>query len=109
MPEKNKLKIPATVENAYEMLDEMLTKREKSSLKKATQEELLLMHFGLGLRIRNEWLYPETEGGLMKLFLDNGVIHQDSMSMFIIEGYKRHLNGKPSDIRSILGYKPEKK
>ncbi|MBE7024159.1 MAG: GTP cyclohydrolase [Ruminococcaceae bacterium] len=105
MDENKKSDIPMTLEDAYKKLDKMLTKKQKEAVGKATRDELFLMHFGLGLRIRNEWFYPAIDNGLMKHFLDNGVIHQDSASMFVIEGYRRYLSGRPCDIRAVLGYK----
>lgn len=53
-------KVPHSVEEAFKMLDEMLDDKDKKDILDGAD-----VHFGLGLWIRNEWLFganrEETE------------------------------------------------
>jgi hypothetical protein len=63
------------------------------------------MHFGLGLWIRNNWLYPKNSrlsNTLLELNPNFG--HPDDMSHFILVGYYHYLNG---DEYSIDTYRKE--
>jgi len=82
-----KVKIPETVEQAIEILDEELDDLDKEFLVQNGPESV---HFSLGRWIRNEWgLWKSSvlKGELLK----EGFLHPDEMSNHIIEEYIKHL------------------
>ena len=93
--------LPATLEECYAMLDETLSPEDIEFLKNATDEDLAMQHFGLGLWIRNNWLYP-TQSKLTQLLFDHGVSDIDSMSSLILRGYVAYLNGQPCSLADLL-------
>ena len=85
--------IPATLEEAYRALDKLLTPKDIQYIKNLKEDEVVLLHFGLGLWIRNNWLYP-TNSRLADLLFKAGIEHPDDMSTFILLGYHHYLNGE---------------
>ena len=85
--------IPATLEDAYKALDELLYPEEIAYIKNLAEDDMIELHFSLGLWIRNNWLYP-TNSRLTKAVLEQNpdVSHPDDMSYFILVGYHRYLN-----------------
>jgi len=93
--------IPETLEEAYKQLDEIATEEDKEFIKNVSEQELMQLNYSVGLWIRNNWLYATT-GRIVKLFTDRGIEDHDEMSAHIIYGYFEYLNGRPSDIDTIL-------
>ena len=93
--------LPETLEECYVMLDEILDPEDIQYLRNATDEDLAMQHFGLGLWIRNNWLYP-TQSKLAELLFENGVSDIDSMSSLILRGYVAYLNGQPCGLKDML-------
>ena len=89
-----RLDIPATLDECYEVLDNELTGKAKRDIKKSSLDGLIDYHFGLGLWIRNNWIYPvySAEDRIVRVFLDAGITHPDDMSHEIITGYHYYLN-----------------
>ena len=85
--------IPATPEEAYKALDKLLSSEEKEYIKNLDEDDLISLHFGLGLWIRNNWLYP-ANSKLADLLYEAGLHHPDDMSGFLILGYYHYLNGR---------------
>lgn len=88
-------RIPKTNRECYALLDEMLSEEDKQYIiEKGTNE----LHFTLGLWIRNNWLYPQSQEDteeLMKAFGKNAQFyHPDDFSSIILEAYLRHLKRK---------------
>lgn len=85
--------IPATLEDAYKALDELLYPEEIEYIKNLAEDDMIELHFSLGLWIRNNWLYP-TNSRLTKALLEQNpdFSHPDDMSQFILVGYHRYLN-----------------
>ena len=88
-------KIPQTKQEAFAQLDEMLSEEEKSKLVKSDAIEF---HFSLGMWIRNNWIYEQSEEDVKRLekafrtemlFFD-----ADGLSEKIIESYQRYLKRK---------------
>ena len=88
-------KIPQTKQEAYAQLDEMLSEEGKSKLVKSDAIEF---HFSLGMWIRNNWIYEQSEEDVKRLekafrtemlFFD-----ADGLSEKIIESYQRYLKRK---------------
>ena len=87
--------IPQTKQEAYAQLDEMLSEKDKSELVKSDPIDY---HFSLGMWIRNNWIYEQSEEDVKRLekafrtemlFFD-----ADGLSEKIIESYQRYLKRK---------------
>lgn len=85
--------IPATLEECCLKLDELLREKEelKEKIKAASDWEIGRFHLGLGLWIRNNWIYPCPYDRISKLFYDNGGGDPDGMSHMILENYRNYL------------------
>ena len=90
-----KTKIPQTKNEAFAQLDAMLSEKEKSELAKG---DAIAYHFSLGMWIRNNWIYEQSEedvNRLAKAFRAEILFFQaDSLSEKIIEYYQRYLRRK---------------
>lgn len=93
-----KQKIPKTKEECFAILDEMLTAEEKAKI--AEMEDTIDMHFGLGMWIRNNWIYSqsnESVEALSRKFDDDAdddmplFIHPDDYSSMILDAYQEYL------------------
>lgn len=93
---KMETKIPQTKQEAFDQLDQMLTKEEKEKMISAGDS--IDYHFTLGLWIRNNWIYEQSEedvNRLAKVFKDDmWFIEADSLSGKIIDSYRRYLKRK---------------
>lgn len=95
-------KIPKTKEECFTILDEMLSQEDKDSI--AQMEDTIDLHFGLGMWIRNNWIYPQSQEDvekLLKQFDDSGdeddmplFIHPDDYSSMILDAYQDYLKTK---------------
>ena len=87
--------IPKTNRECYALLDEILSEEDKQAIIEKGIEEL---HFTLGLWIRNNWLYPQSQeetGELLKTFSRKPLFyHPDDCSSIILEAYRKHLKRK---------------
>ena len=84
--------IPTTVRQAFRILDGMLTDEEKlNALTKSRFDFAGEEHFGLGLWIRNNWIYGDEKG--IGLFAKEEYLfqHPDSLSNNFLERYHDHL------------------
>ena len=88
-------RIPKTNKECYSLLDEMLSEEDKQAIVKMDMFEL---HFTLGLWIRNNWIYPqsqeETEKLLKTFSKESQFYHPDDCSSIILEAYRKHLKRK---------------
>ena len=94
----NKNAIPTTSRQAFKILDAMLTPEDINAFCAMSASEFSCdQHFGLGMWIRNNWIYEQDEEDgrrLAEIFGDNpDFFHADDLSGRIIESYKRHLRG----------------
>jgi hypothetical protein len=89
-------KIPQTKQEAFDQLDQMLTKEEKEKMISAGDS--IDYHFTLGLWIRNNWIYEQSEedvNRLAKAFRTNYIVFDpDSLSEKLIESYQKYLKRK---------------
>jgi hypothetical protein len=89
-------KIPQTKQEAFDQLDQMLTKEEKEKM--INISDTIEYHFTLGLWIRNNWIYEQEEKDvkrLAKAFRTEMLFFEaDSLSEKIIEYYQRYLKRK---------------
>ena len=83
--------IPTSIAECFEQLDLMLEAEDIEMIKNMDYDELWALHMGLGMWIRNNWLFPQNSE-LAKMFYDAGFRHFDDVSQFIIVGYHYYLN-----------------
>ena len=88
-------KIPQTKNEAFALLDAMLSEEDKSAIMNGDPIEF---HFSLGMWIRNNWIYEQEEEDvkrLAKAFRTEMLFFEaDSLSEKIIEYYQRYLKRK---------------
>jgi hypothetical protein len=105
-------KIPTTTRQAFKILDEKLSEKEKASaLTKSRSEFACDEHFGLGMWIRNAWYYGIEDERLQQQMLaillgektvqyytdENGerhmvaFFHPDDLTTGFLERYHDHL------------------
>ena len=92
--------IPKTKKECFALLDEMLSKEDKEAI--AQMEDTIELHFTLGLWIRNNWIYNQTEEEIKALLNDIGgeseddffFIHPDDYSSTILDAYQDYLKSK---------------
>ncbi len=75
-------------------------------LANSERHDLVDFHFGLGMSVRNQWLYPEGSVLGKKLF-GIGIIDADDMSSIVVEALWLDLNGHeitPSTLRELEGW-----
>lgn len=95
-----KVKRPKTKQECFDMLDEMLTQEDKDAI--AQMEDTVDLHFGLGMWIRNNWIYPrtiKTNQTLIRQFVvvDDNMplfVHPDDYSEVILDAYQDYLKQK---------------
>ena len=88
-------KIPQTKQEAFALLDEMLSEKDKSELVKSDPIDY---HFSLGMWIRNNWIYEQEEENVKRLAnafrIEMLFFDADGLSEKIIEYYQRYLKRK---------------
>ena len=92
-----RIDIPATLEEAYQYFDENLDADSIEYIKNSTYEQMIDMHFGLGLWIRNNWIYPSRDR-IAKEFEQDGYVWADDISSAILSGYRDYLNNEQVEI-----------
>lgn len=87
--------IPKTKKECFALLDEMLSEEDKQAIVK---KDVFELHFTLGLWIRNNWLYPQSQEETEELLKDFGEdfvpFDDDDCSSIILEAYRKHLKRK---------------
>ena len=85
-------KIPQTKQEAFALLDEMLSEKDKSELVKSDPIDY---HFSLGMWIRNNWIYEQEEEDVKRLAkafrIEMLFFDADGLSEKIIEYYQRYV------------------
>ena len=96
-----KQRIPKTKEECFAILDVMLSQEKKDEI--AEMEDTIELHFGLGMWIRNNWIYPQSSEAveaLLKQFDDDAdddmplFVHPDDYSSMILDAYQEYLKSK---------------
>lgn len=73
MQEEPTISVPKSVAEAFEFLDDMLTAEDKQKMLDGAN-----CHFGLGLWMRNEWLYSREEEEFKTLLEDlDKIVHKE--------------------------------
>jgi len=94
--------IPAELQMVYEDLDAYLSDDNKEYLKQHYKEKSGAIHMGLGMHIRNKWLYDHEDSQLVKFFSKRGQRVPDYISEIILEGYVAYLSGRTYDIETRI-------
>lgn len=82
------MKLAINNRQAFKILDVMTTPEEKAQFLSTSKDDFALsQHFGLGLWIRNNWIYPEKE-------LVYPCEDPDTISSRLLEAYYEHLKRK---------------
>lgn len=66
MSDNDHEKQPATVEEAARVVLEWLEPDDRAQLAATEEDDLISLHFGLAMTIRNEWLYGEGREELLE-------------------------------------------
>jgi hypothetical protein len=92
--------IPEDLSKAVEMLRQTLSEECIDVIRSISEEEMKLMHLGLGSWIRSRWgLWSNTSASpLLKYFQGLGIYHPDDMSSIIIASLWRDVNNAPIDL-----------
>ena len=95
---------PKTAAEAWKRLDKRLTQEEKQQIVEA--DDMFDFHFGLGMWIRNYWIYGGEKENLASLLRELGeyveeldgeyifIGDADMLSSVILEAYQKHLKEK---------------
>lgn len=86
---------PKTAAEAWKRLDKRLTQEEKQRIVEA--EDMVDFHLGLGMWIRNYWIYTGERENLELLLKELGepeFLIGDMASSAILEAYQKHLKEK---------------
>ena len=79
------MKLPISSREAFKILDEMSTPEEKAQFRAMSKYDFCLaQHFGLGMWIRNNWIYGHK--GVLEFLED-----EDTASAKFLEKYYAHL------------------
>lgn len=90
---------PTNLTEAIDVAEEWL--REDETTAQFREGEPIDYHHGLGTYMRNEWgLWADTE--LSRWFRERGVEHPDDMSMVVLEGLHRRVNGEDVNEAELL-------
>ena len=88
--------IPKTKKECFALLNEMLSEEDKQAIIEG--KDVNEFHFSIGLWIRNNWLYPQSEEETDKLLKDFGedplFCHPDGQSSIILKAYRKYLKRK---------------
>jgi len=94
--EQSDTTIPSSLHESFGYLNELLSPEDIEWIKDSELSDLILLHFSLGMWMRNHWLNQPNSGIADELW-DMGFTHLDNMSQFIIEAYHHYLNGLDYD------------
>jgi hypothetical protein len=90
--------IPTTLEEAFDVLDEIIFPDERDLVLEYSEEMWRAQSYRMGGWLRNTWKFWEKEGPLYEWFVDYGITHADDMSGIVLLSYWRHKNGKSQDV-----------
>lgn len=91
----NQDKVPVNLEDAINTLKEGLSTEDYTEFRKETFSPSLL-HFGLGMLLRNEWSLWQKDTIIVKWFKEHyGIDHADDISSLILDCLYRDITEKP--------------
>jgi Domain of unknown function (DUF6794) len=85
---QDNIRLPETVDEAVERLMAVLEDEAKSEIRSMAKEDLIELHFSLGMAIRNAF---DLHVPWSKLLASCGVVHPDDASGVIIRALWRRL------------------
>lgn len=95
----NIVKVPSTLEEAFEELDKNLLDTDKQFLLSDSETKIIAqIHHGLGRWLRNNWLLWSGEEGISIWFKSIGIDHADDMSSIILISYIRRSRNEPINL-----------
>ena len=101
------MEYPQSIAEAIKLLDENLPKKEKKKLKSMEKDDLISLHFGFGMGLRNSFgIWQDT--GFTREMKQIMVMHPDDMSAELIEIYWEKLNDTDFQLASYLQKRKEK-
>ncbi len=90
--------LPTSLQEAFKVLDEMLTPEDLALFRSQTREEFVItQHFGLGQWVRNTWFYGADDDTRYRLFGDTMFLHPDDISTDFLIKYHDHLKLTDND------------
>lgn len=98
--------MPSTLHECFRLARQHVSKEDLEVLAISERHDLADFHFGLGMSVRNQWLYLEGSVLGKKLF-GIGVIDADDMSSIVVEALWLDLNGQEitlSTLRELVGW-----
>ena len=99
-----KKRIPQNLQECLEQLERKLAPDELENIKNHSEKDLFLLHFGLGMWIRNNWRLWE-DSALTEWFRERGIDFADDISEVIVKCFWRYLNGMPVDTEKPNEYR----
>jgi hypothetical protein len=98
--------MPSTLHECFTLARQQISEEDLDVFAKSERHDLADFHFGLGMSVRNQWLYPEGSV-LGKKFFGIGIIFPDNMSSIVVYALWLDLNGHeitPSTLRELEGW-----
>jgi hypothetical protein len=93
---------PKNLDECNIHFDKTLSKKDIEHIKNLKEDDIITLHFGLGLFIRNNWIRGERNPELVKFFSDLKVFEPDFISGVILENYWSYLNNKKFDLNKEI-------
>ncbi len=87
--------IPKNLDECMVELSRALHPDFLEEIKSGSEADMILHHFGLGLWIRNNWVFCSESRLYKYYFVELGVTDPDSVSGIILDSFWRHLNNRP--------------
>ena len=82
---------PATIGDAFRILDALIPEHDKAHFRRQSADDFTIdQHFGLGMWVRNTWIYGADKATYRALFGDE-LLHPDSASYEFLKEYHHHL------------------
>lgn len=95
---------PTNLSEAVDILIASMEKEDKEYILKTDLDQLTCeAHFGLGLAIRNTWIYRDDSSLGKYLFENCGLLDPDDMSSGVLDAFFRKVKGLPEKQREHIG------
>ena len=95
-------RVPTTLDEALKMLDEWMPQQDREFITKLEDTPVDLMHFGLGMSLRNNWSLWEKDMPLVRWFNERGITQPDDMSGIILTSLWRRFLGEEIDLEGQI-------
>lgn len=95
--------VPETFEESVRCLGELMAENDLAEMSEMPYSQLTLMHFGLGMWIRNSWIHGEDRPVAADLRA-KGFRHADDMSSVITEAFWAERRGCTIELDAYRAY-----